>query len=72
MELINVRQKLRPIRYAFLIRPDDSAGLVRAVSLNTILWGRVFNVKLGFGIGVILHFAGASVEVREFLAMPTE
>jgi hypothetical protein len=43
MESINVRQKPQPIRYAFLIRSDDSAGLVQAVSLNTILWGGLFN-----------------------------
>lgn len=43
MESINVRQRLRPIRYAFLIRANDHAACLKAVSLNTVLWGGLFN-----------------------------
>ncbi len=43
MESIRVQQVLRPIRYAFLIRGGDHAAANCAVSINTVIWGGMFN-----------------------------
>ncbi len=43
MESIHVHQRLRPRRYAFLIRDGDSEAAMQAVSLNTAIWGGIYN-----------------------------
>ncbi|TFE67174.1 hypothetical protein A7Q09_01575 [Methylacidiphilum sp. Yel] len=43
METIHVRQRLRPSRYAFIVGQEDLNGALQAVSLNTILWGGIYN-----------------------------
>ena len=43
MESIHVRQRVRPIRYAFIINQDDMNAALTAVSLNTALWGGIYN-----------------------------
>lgn len=43
MDSIHVRQRLRPSRYALLIREGDSGAALQAVSLNTALWGGIYN-----------------------------
>lgn len=43
MEAISVHQVLRPIRYAFLVKPDDLTSALTAVSINTVLWGGFLN-----------------------------
>jgi hypothetical protein len=43
VESIRVQQVLRPARYAFLIRSGDHDAADRAVSLNTVIWGGIFN-----------------------------
>jgi hypothetical protein len=43
VESIRIQQVLRPARYAFLIREGDHAAANRAVSLNTVIWGGMFN-----------------------------
>ena len=43
MEAINVHQVLRPIRYAFVVKPDDLTSALTAVSINTVLWGGLLN-----------------------------
>jgi hypothetical protein len=43
MESIRVQQVLRPARYAFVIRNGDRSAANRAVSLNTVIWGGMFN-----------------------------
>lgn len=43
MESIHIRQRLRPRRYAFLIKEGDLEAAMRAVSLNTAIWGGIYN-----------------------------
>jgi len=40
---INVTSRLRPIRFAFLVRPDDGATLQQIFQINSCLWGGQFN-----------------------------
>jgi len=49
MEYIHVRQRLRPARYAFLISDGDLAAALRAVSINTALWGGIYNPIVALG-----------------------
>ncbi len=39
----SVTIRVRPIRVAFLVDPNDKAGLYRAIELNTFLWGGSYN-----------------------------
>ncbi len=34
---------LRPLRLAFIVKPGDKAGILRAIQINTILWGGMLN-----------------------------
>src|SRR5690349_9951207 len=43
MESLHIRQRLRPTRYFFLIKNDDVKAALRVVSINTTLWGGVYN-----------------------------
>lgn len=38
-----VHSKLRPVKFAFLVSPNDEKGLARAIELNSILWGGTYN-----------------------------
>ncbi len=38
---VNVR--LRPIKLAFLVHPKDKASLLKAIEINTFLWGGIYN-----------------------------
>ncbi len=38
-----VNVKLRPIKLAFLINPNDKESLLKAIKINTFLWGGVYN-----------------------------
>lgn len=38
-----VNVKLRPIKLAFLVNPNDKASLLKAIEINTFLWGGVYN-----------------------------
>ena len=38
-----VRVKLRPIKLAFLVNPEDKVSLQQAIEINTFLWGGVYN-----------------------------
>jgi len=40
---ISVDLRLRPIRFAFLVRPDDGKRLLQIFQINTCLWGGKFN-----------------------------
>jgi hypothetical protein len=35
--------KLRPIKLAFLVHPNDNSGLLQAIQINTFLWGGAYN-----------------------------
>ena len=35
--------KLRPIKLAFLVHPDDNESLLKAIETNTLLWGGMYN-----------------------------
>jgi len=48
MEAIHVRQRLRPIRYAFMINEGDMEAALAAVSCNTVLWGGIYNPIVPF------------------------
>lgn len=43
MASVHVNVRLRPIKLAFLIDPSDTAALLRAIEINTCLWGGTFN-----------------------------
>lgn len=43
MSQINVKVRLRPTRFAFLVSPNDKAGLLEIFRVNTCLWGGKFN-----------------------------
>jgi len=36
-------QKLRPIRIGFLVNPHDESSIQKAIHLNSLLWGGMFN-----------------------------
>ena len=38
-----VKVKLRPIKIAFLVNPEDKVSLQQAIEINTFLWGGVYN-----------------------------
>ena len=38
-----VNVKLRPIKLAFLVNPNDKASLLKAIEINTFLWGGMYN-----------------------------
>ena len=38
-----VSVKLRPIKLAFLVNPEDKVSLQQAIEINTFLWGGVYN-----------------------------
>lgn len=40
---ISITRKLRPLRLAFLVSPYDKKAIRRAIQLNTLLWGGIYN-----------------------------
>ena len=38
-----VKVKLRPIKLAFLVHPNDKESLLKAIEINTFLWGGMYN-----------------------------
>ena len=38
-----VNVKLRPIKLAFLVNPNDNTSLLKAIEINTFLWGGAYN-----------------------------
>ena len=38
-----VTVKLRPIKLAFLVNPNDTESLMKAIEINTFLWGGMYN-----------------------------
>jgi len=45
---VTVNRRLRPIRLAFLVSPEDKKNLRRAIQINTCLWGGIFNPIIPF------------------------
>lgn len=43
MKSVSINIRLRPLRFAFLIRPDDKKHTLDAFRINTCLWGGKFN-----------------------------
>ena len=43
MNNIRVDIRLRPIRFGFLVRPDDKENILEIFRINTCLWGGMFN-----------------------------
>lgn len=43
MGSINIDIRLRPIRFAFLVRPNDKKRTLEIFRINTCLWGGIFN-----------------------------
>jgi len=48
MSNISVDIRLRPIRFAFLVRPDDKERLLKIFQINTCLWGGKYNPIIPF------------------------
>ena len=38
-----IKVKLRPIKLAFLVNPNDKESLLKAIEINTFLWGGAYN-----------------------------
>ncbi len=45
---VSVSLRLRPIRFAFLVRPDDAKHTLEIFRLNTCLWGGKYNPIIPF------------------------
>lgn len=43
MANIRIDLRLRPIRFAFLVKPDDAKSIFEIFRINTCLWGGMFN-----------------------------
>lgn len=43
MSSISIKIRLRPIRFAFLVRPNDKKQTLEIFRINTCLWGGMFN-----------------------------
>ncbi|MCL1124301.1 hypothetical protein [Shewanella surugensis] len=43
MKTINIKSRLRPIRFAFLVRPTDKKNIEKIFRINTCLWGGLYN-----------------------------
>jgi hypothetical protein len=43
MAIVDVNTKLRPIRLAFLVNPNNAQQILDAIEINTFLWGGTFN-----------------------------
>ena len=48
MSHISVRVRLRPVRFAFLVRPSDQKRVLEIFRINTCLWGGKFNPIIPF------------------------
>lgn len=48
MSTISVNLRLRPIRFAFLVRPDNQKHILEAFRINTCLWGGRYNPIIPF------------------------
>lgn len=48
MSEATVYKKLRPIKLAFIIAPNDTKSLKKAITINTYLWGGKFNPIIPF------------------------
>ena len=48
MSNVSVSLRLRPIRYAFLVRPDDAKRTLEIFRINTCLWGGKYNPIIPF------------------------
>ena len=48
MNNIRVDIRLRPIRFGFLVRPDDKENILEIFRINTCLWGGIFNPIIPF------------------------
>lgn len=48
MSNVSINLRLRPIRFAFLIRPNDRKNVLKAFRTNTCLWGGKFNPIIPF------------------------
>ena len=48
MNSIRVDIRLRPIRFGFLVRPDDAENVLEIFRVNTCLWGGMFNPIIPF------------------------
>ena len=64
MNNIRVDIRLRPIRFGFLVRPDDAENILEIFRINTCLWGGMFNPIIPFfeSVPAWLEKEGCSLE----------
>lgn len=43
IEATQAKIRIRPLRFGFILKPNDRVGLRRVIEINTCLWGGVFN-----------------------------
>jgi hypothetical protein len=48
MNEIKLNIKLRPIRFIFLVKPNDKKNILKIFQINTLLWGGKFNPIIPF------------------------
>jgi hypothetical protein len=66
----HIRLRLRPLRFAFLVQPSSEDQILKAIQINTCLWGGRFNAILPYYTRLPLtrHRAGqAPVSARDYV-----
>lgn len=48
MKNLIINKRLRPIRFGFLVRPNDKSSLLKVFRINTCLWGGQYNPIIPF------------------------
>src|SRR4051794_30600248 len=48
MSQVSAHVRLRPVRFAFLVRPNDQKRILEAFRINTCLWGGKYNPVVPF------------------------
>jgi len=54
----NATVRVRPLRFAFVVEPNDKAGLQRIFETNSALWGGLFNFIIPWGGTLLAEAAG--------------
>jgi hypothetical protein len=66
----HIRLRLRPLRFAFLVQPSSTDQILKAIQINTCLWGGMFNAILPYYTRLPLtrhHAEQISVSARDYV-----
>lgn len=59
IETISVTQTIKPNRICFVVDPDSKESCLKAVSINTALWGGIYNPLISYQDDSLLKIADA-------------